>query len=91
MAVRAIAAGVVVGVAVTPWGLVVPGGYLAAIVAGSLPTGRGQSPKARARVPVALATMRMSWGWGFLTSPKKLARKVIASRRAPVLTTRSSG
>jgi hypothetical protein len=29
----------------------------------------------------------MSWGWGFLTSPRKLARKVIASRREPVLAT----
>lgn len=91
VAVCAIAAGVVVGVAVTPWGLVVPGGYLAAIVAGSLPAGRGQSLAARAQIPVALATMHMSWGWGFLTSPRKLARKVIASRREPVLTARSSG
>ncbi|WP_430542827.1 glycosyltransferase family 2 protein [Streptomyces iconiensis] len=91
VAVCAIAAGVVVGVAVTPWALVVPGGYLAAIVAGSLPAGKGLGLSARAQIPVALATMHMSWGWGFLTSPKKLARKVIASRRAPVLTTRSSG
>jgi hypothetical protein len=27
----------------------------------------------------------MSWGWGFLTSPKSLAKKVIASRRPAVL------
>ncbi|WP_031030373.1 glycosyltransferase family 2 protein [Streptomyces albus] len=85
-AVCAIAAGLVVGAAVTPWGLVVPGGYLAAIVAGSLPAGKGLPLKARAQIPLALATMHMSWGWGFLTSPKKLARKVIASRREPVLT-----
>lgn len=80
-AVCAIAAGVVVGAAVTPWGFVVPGGYLAAVVAGSLPAGKGLPLKARAQIPVALATMHMSWGWGFLTSPRKLARKVIASRR----------
>lgn len=40
--------------------------------------------KARLLIPVALATMHMSWGWGFLTSPRSLARKVIASRRPAV-------
>ncbi len=86
VALLAIAAGTVVGAVLTPWGLIVPGGYLAAIVLGSLPAGRGLPPGARARIPLALATMHMSWGWGFLTSPKKLARKVIASRREPVTT-----
>ncbi|RLU94815.1 glycosyl transferase family 2 [Streptomyces griseocarneus] len=84
-AVAAIAAGVVVGAVVTPWGFVVPGGYLAAIAAGSVPAGRGLPLKARAQIPVALATMHMSWGFGFLTSPKSLARRVIASRRPAVL------
>ncbi|BDM66851.1 hypothetical protein HEK616_03380 [Streptomyces nigrescens] len=84
-AVCAIAAGLVVGAAVTPWGLVVPAGYLAAITAGSLPAGKGLSLKARAQIPVALATMHMSWGFGFLTSPRALARKVIASRRPAVV------
>ncbi|WP_328900461.1 glycosyltransferase family 2 protein [Streptomyces sp. NBC_00441] len=83
-AVVAIAAGLVVGAAVTPWALVVPGGYAAAIVAGSLPAGRGLSLKARAQIPVALATMHMSWGYGFLTSPRALAKKVIASRRPAI-------
>ena len=83
-AVCAIAAGVVVGAALTPWGFVVPGGYLAAIAAGSLPAGKGLPLRARLRIPVALATMHMSWGWGFLTSPRSLARKVIASRRPAV-------
>ncbi|WP_406287205.1 glycosyltransferase family 2 protein [Streptomyces sp. NBC_00209] len=83
-AVVAIAAGLVVGAAVTPWALVVPGGYAAAIVAGSLPAGKGLSLKARAQIPVALATMHMSWGYGFLTSPRALARKVIASRRPAI-------
>ncbi|MEU2248196.1 glycosyltransferase family 2 protein [Streptomyces sp. NPDC019224] len=83
-AVVAIAAGLVVGAAVTPWALIVPGGYVAAIVAGSLPAGRGLSLKARAQIPVALATMHMSWGYGFLTSPRSLARKVIASRRPAI-------
>ncbi|MFD6419220.1 glycosyltransferase family 2 protein [Streptomyces sp. NPDC060194] len=83
-AVVAIAAGVVVGAALTPWGFVIPAGYLAAITAGSVPAGRGLPLKARLQIPVALATMHMSWGFGFLTSPRSLARKVIASRRPAV-------
>ncbi|MCF6524020.1 glycosyltransferase family 2 protein [Streptomyces sp. JJ36] len=83
-ALCAIAAGAVLGVAVTPWAFAVPAAYLAAITAGSVPAGRGLPFRARIRVPVALATMHMSWGWGFLTSPRKLARKVIASRRTGV-------
>ncbi|MEV5007790.1 glycosyltransferase family 2 protein [Streptomyces sp. NPDC093064] len=83
-AVCAIAAGIVVGAALTPWALVVPGGYLAAISAGSVPAGKGLPLAARLRIPVALATMHMSWGWGFLTSPKSLARRVIAARRPAV-------
>ncbi|MFJ5294745.1 glycosyltransferase family 2 protein [Streptomyces sp. NPDC088348] len=85
-AVCAIAAGIVVGAAVTPWAFLVPAGYVAAIAAGSLPAGKGLSAKARVRIPVALATMHMCWGFGFLTSPRALARKVIASRRPVVRT-----
>ncbi|MER5429340.1 glycosyltransferase family 2 protein [Streptomyces sp. NPDC002588] len=84
-AVCAIAVGLVVGAALTPLGFVIPGGYLAAILAGSLPAGKGLGLKARLWIPVALATMHMSWGLGFLTSPKSLARRVIASRRPAVL------
>nr|WP_202447191.1 glycosyltransferase family 2 protein [Streptomyces sp. SID5468] len=83
-AVVAIAAGVVAGALVHPVGWIVPGGYLVAIAAGSVPAGKGLDAAARVRIPLALATMHMSWGWGFLTSPKSLARKVIASRRPPV-------
>jgi glycosyltransferase involved in cell wall biosynthesis len=84
-AVVAIAVGVVVGAAVSPWGFVIPGGYLAAIAAGSVPAGKGLPVGARVRIPLALATMHMSWGWGFLTSPRALAKKVIASRRPAVM------
>ncbi|OQD55642.1 glycosyl transferase family 2 [Streptomyces phaeoluteigriseus] len=87
-AVCAIAAGTVVGAALTPLGFLIPGGYLAAIALGSLPAGKGLPLKARLRIPVALATMHMSWGFGFLTSPRSLARKVIASRRPAVLSSR---
>ncbi|MFJ3903420.1 glycosyltransferase family 2 protein [Streptomyces sp. NPDC090025] len=83
-AVCALAAGLVVGVTLTPLGLVVPAGYLAAIVAGSVPAGKGLPLKARVRIPVALATMHLCWGFGFLTSPRALARQVIASRRPAV-------
>lgn len=78
-ALVAIAAGLVTGAVLTPWGFVVPAGYLAAITLGSLPAGKGTSAGVRVRIPVALATMHMSWGWGFLTSPRKLARRVRAS------------
>ncbi|MFG2865131.1 glycosyltransferase family 2 protein [Streptomyces sioyaensis] len=90
-AVCAIAAGLVAGAAVTPWALIVPGGYLAAIVAGSVPAGKGLSPKARLQIPLALATMHMAWGVGFLTSPRSLARKVIASRRPAVMAPAAGG
>jgi glycosyltransferase involved in cell wall biosynthesis len=87
VALAAIVAGVAVGAAVTPLGFVVPAGYLAAVVVGSVPAGRGLPPRARLRIPAALATMHMSWAWGFLTSPRSLARRVIASRRAPARAT----
>ncbi len=83
-AVCAVAAGLVAGAALTPWAFVLPAGYLAAITAGSVPAGKGLSLKARLRIPVALATMHMCWGYGFLTSPRSLAAKVIASRRPSV-------
>ncbi|MBW8794682.1 MAG: glycosyltransferase family 2 protein [Streptomyces sp.] len=89
-ALCAIAAGVVAGALVTPFAFVVPGGYLAAIVAGSLPAGKGLPLKARLQIPVALATMHMSWGYGFLTSPRSLAKRVIASRRPAVLSPSSN-
>ncbi|WP_327355612.1 glycosyltransferase family 2 protein [Streptomyces sp. NBC_01304] len=84
-AVCAIVAGVVVGAVVSPLGFVIPAGYVAAIAAGSVPAGKGLPLKARLQIPVALATMHMSWGYGFLTSPRSLAKKVIASRRPAVL------
>ncbi|MEZ0065255.1 glycosyltransferase involved in cell wall biosynthesis [Streptacidiphilus sp. MAP12-20] len=73
------AVGLVAGVALTPAAFLLPGGYAAAILLGSAKEGRGLSPAARAQLPLALATMHMSWGWGFLTSPRSLANKVIAS------------
>jgi glycosyltransferase involved in cell wall biosynthesis len=83
LALLANTAGLLLG-ALLPWALLVPAAYLLAITAGSLPAGRGLPAGARLRIPLALATMHMCWGYGFLTSPRSLARKVIASRRPAV-------
>jgi glycosyltransferase involved in cell wall biosynthesis len=80
-ALLACVVGLVLGAAVHPAFLAVPGGYLLGILGGAVTEGRGLSPKARLQLPVALATMHMSWGFGFLTSPRSLARRVIASKR----------
>jgi glycosyltransferase involved in cell wall biosynthesis len=66
-----------------PLGLVVPGGYALAIVAGSALTGGGLPAGARLWLPVVYATMHCSWGWGFLTSPRKLARPPKSSPAPP--------
>lgn len=71
--------GLVLGAAVHPAGYVIPGGYLLGIVGGALLEGRGLSAKARLRLPLVFATMHLTWGFGFLTSPRRLARRVIAS------------
>lgn len=57
------------------FGFVVPLTYLAGatgvavLLAGDLPAGP------RIRVPLVLATMHMCWGAGYLTSPRRLARR----------------
>ncbi|MEU8192353.1 glycosyltransferase family 2 protein [Microbispora amethystogenes] len=77
LAPPAAVAAMALGLAVSPvfWpGLLIPGGYLAAIVAGSVLTGRHLPPAALARLPVVYAAMHVSWGTGFLTSPPKLSK-----------------
>ncbi|MEZ0093463.1 glycosyltransferase family 2 protein [Streptacidiphilus sp. EB129] len=71
--------GLLGGLLLHPALFLAPGGYAAAILVGSLREGRGLPAKARVQLPVALTTMHMCWGWGFLTSPRSLARRVIAS------------
>ena len=51
-----------------PVALVVPAGYLAALVAGSLTLEPGLPARARVQLPAVLAVMHVSWGVGFLTS-----------------------
>jgi hypothetical protein len=60
--------------------LVVPAGYAAGVLAGSVVAGRGLPVRARAWLPVVLATMHGAWGFGFLTSRKGL-RGGAAARR----------
>ncbi|GAB3156695.1 glycosyltransferase family 2 protein [Microbispora hainanensis] len=72
-AVAAMALGLVVSPFFLP-GLIIPGGYLLAILAGSVLTGRGLPGAALVRLPVVYATMHVSWGTGFLTSPPKLSK-----------------
>ncbi|MFF7587198.1 glycosyltransferase family 2 protein [Kitasatospora purpeofusca] len=72
--------GLLLGLAVHPAFLALPGVYLLGIAGGALKEGRDLSPKAKALLAVAFATMHLSWGFGFLTSPRSLARRVIGSR-----------
>ncbi len=69
----------------TAWGLVLPGGYVVAVLAGSLATAGGLPARARLALPVVYATMHLSWGSGFLTSPRRLAER--APRPAAVPST----
>jgi glycosyltransferase involved in cell wall biosynthesis len=74
LAVVGIAAGVVAGLFGFWPGWLVPGGYAAAILAGSVATGRGLPPSAWVRLPLVYATMHLAWGAGFLLSPPSLGR-----------------
>ena len=77
LAPPALVTALALGLLISPFfwpGLLIPGGYLAAILAGSVVTGRRLPPAALAWLPVAYATMHLSWGVGFLTSPPKLRK-----------------
>jgi cellulose synthase/poly-beta-1,6-N-acetylglucosamine synthase-like glycosyltransferase len=56
-------------------GFAVPAAYLAGVTGAAVLLARGLAPLVRARVPLVLATMHMTWGIGFLTSPRRLARR----------------
>lgn len=69
--------GIVLGLLAAPFfplALILPGGYVAAVLAGSVLTGGGLPFTVLLRLPVVYATMHICWGWGFITSPRKLAR-----------------
>lgn len=71
-----------IGAALTPWTLIAPGGYLAGVLAASGLTAVQATPRLPVRamiaLPLVLATMHLSWGVGFLTSPRRLARRTPA-------------
>jgi glycosyltransferase involved in cell wall biosynthesis len=72
VAVLAVTAGTVVGVAAWRPALVVPLGYAAGVLGGSAVIGRDLPARARALLPLVLTTMHFSWGVGFLTSRRSL-------------------
>jgi succinoglycan biosynthesis protein ExoA len=79
--------GVVLGVGLAAagvWvGAVLPAGYVALVVAGSVVEGRGLPVRAWARLPLVTATMHMCWGAGFLSSPRRLATSRARFRPVP--------
>ncbi len=56
-------------------GFVIPVVYLAGITAVAAVSARDLPLPVRARVPLVLATMHTCWGAGFLTSPRRFARR----------------
>lgn len=76
LAAPAALSGCVLGLVLAPvsvWTLLLPGGYLAALLAGSVATSGGLDWRARAALPLVYADMHLCWGAGFLTSPRALA------------------
>ena len=74
LVVLACAAGLA-AVPLTPWGLVLPGGYLVGLLGAAALTARGLSMRSALALPAVYATMHLSWGVGFLTSPRSLAAR----------------
>jgi GT2 family glycosyltransferase len=58
---------------------ILPGGYLAAVLAGSAAEGRDLPTGAWLRLPLVLATMHFSWGLGSLTPPRRRAAEAAAA------------
>lgn len=71
-AVVGVVGGLVAGAAGFLPALILPGGYVVAIVAGSALTGRGLPASAKLRLPLVYSTMHAAWGTGFLFSPSNL-------------------
>lgn len=56
-------------------GWLAPAGYLAGVLAASVPMGRGLGWRSRLWLPAVIVTMHLSWGYGFLRSiPRELRR-----------------
>jgi succinoglycan biosynthesis protein ExoA len=82
LALVGITAGTVLALAGFRPAAVLPLGYVAAVVAGSVVESRGLGLGAALRLPVALMTMHLSWGAGFLTSPRRLAKDGVPAASA---------
>ena len=57
------------------FGLVVPLTYAAGVTGVAVALAGDQPARVRVRVPAVLAAMHMCWGAGYLTSPRRLARR----------------
>lgn len=82
LAVVGMGAGLALGAFVRP-SLILPAGYAATVIAGSIVTGRGLPARSWVLLPMVYATMHCSWGVGFLTSPKRLGRVSPPAEPAP--------
>jgi glycosyltransferase involved in cell wall biosynthesis len=71
-AVLAVVGGTVLGLSGKRIGWLAPGGYLAAVLAGSVANSKDLDAATAVRLPVVLTTMHMAWGAGFLLSPQDL-------------------
>ena len=60
-----------VGAALTPWTLVVPGTYVTAVVAVSIAAARSD-PSSMVRLPAAFVTMHHAWAAGFLLGAPRI-------------------
>jgi glycosyltransferase involved in cell wall biosynthesis len=76
IALVGVVVGLVAAIAWSPIALVLPGGYLALVVVGSVPVGRGLPVRSRLALPIVLVTMHMSWGAGFLSSWRSVRLRV---------------
>jgi succinoglycan biosynthesis protein ExoA len=81
LALLGVVVGLAIGAAGFTWAFVLPLGYVAAVVAGSLVVGRGLPWRGWLALPVVLMTMHMSWGAGFITSLRPHRRPPALSRR----------
>lgn len=75
--------GTVLGLLGQPLGWVLPGGYLAAVLAAGVATAGGLGWRARLWLPLVYACMHQSWAVGFLTSPRSLGRAAVPARVSP--------
>lgn len=72
LAVAGIIGGTAAGIAGFPLAFILPGGYAAAIIAGSALIGGELPVKSRLLLPAVCATMHSAWGVGFIFSPREL-------------------